>query len=134
MPPFRSFVLAGWLIGLETPMDDNMDDQAERMGPNPAHVAAPALRGVKNASPNGDTMEVGRDLLTFRVDNGLEQPAYAIQKGAIFGPRKQPRTWEYATRSGHIQWKSRNFSQKSRRSSIAADVSGTPPSPQWKRT
>ena len=64
-------------------MGDSADEQIERTAPKPIHVAAPALRGIKNAPLRGATLEVDCGNITGRVINGLGQHANSAQKGKI---------------------------------------------------
>ena len=84
VPPLLLLVFTGRAYGFESPTGDNMDDEIEWAGDNAIHLTAPALRGIKNATLQGSTLDVGRDGVKVRVINGVDQQANTAQKGAVF--------------------------------------------------
>lgn len=72
----------GFLIQFP-PMGRSADDQTPRLGADPSHLAAPALTNITNALLLGSTPVDERINMTVVVTTGLEQHAYATQKGQI---------------------------------------------------
>ena len=67
----------------DPPMGDNVDGDVDRPGCNPTRSTALALRGIKNALLQGDTLEVALGDVTARVIDGLGQHSDTSQKGSI---------------------------------------------------
>ena len=81
IPDLRLLALSGLAArGFEAPMGDDVDDQIEWLGPNPIRAPGTSLRGIRNALLQVATSAVGRDDITVRVIDGLDQHAITDPK------------------------------------------------------